>query len=149
MQKVGYISSAFALKGELILKSKFYEIEEILKEGIIYIDGKKHKVTRYRPYKNNYIISIDNLNHINLVNDLIHKDVFIEQSETYIDNIIGFKVISDKKEYGFVKELFKTNVYNIRTDLNELIIPLVSEYLIDIDYDNKIVNCKNLERLIL
>lgn len=146
-RKIGYISGAFALKGEMTLKSRFSKIDEVLDKGEIYIESEKHKITSYKPYKGNYLIKIDNLNDINLITKYLYKDIFIENNLLAIEDIIGFKVMSDEKSYGIVTEVFKTNKYIIRLDNNQLI-PYVDEYVKKIDFDKKEIKCKDLEKLL-
>ena len=155
MEKVliGYISNTHSLKGDMILKSKHSKTEEILKTGrTIYIENNKFTLTKALPYKGNYLIHIDDLNDINLVENNIGKNVFIEKepNEFFIEDLIGYKVISNNKEYGTVKSFIKTNTYILEIAYKKsYMIPYVDEFIIKIDNDAKKIYVKDVEELIL
>ena len=155
MEKVliGYISSTHSLKGDIIFKSKHSNIEEILTKGrIVYLGNDSFSLTKVEPYKNNYLIHLDNLNDINLVEKYIGKDVFIikEKEEFFVEDLIGYKVICDDKEYGVVKSFIKTNNYILEIDYDkEYMIPYIDRFILKIDKESKIIYVKDVKELIL
>ena len=150
---IGYISATHALKGDLIIKSKFSKIDEVLKiNNIIYFGDEKHTITKVQPYKGNYLIQIDNLSDINLVEKNIGKDVFIERSKDFfsIEDLIGYKIISNNKEYGTVKSFIRTNTYILEISYEkDYMIPYNDEFIIKVDPELKQIIIKDVEMFLV
>ena len=155
---IGYISATHGLKGDLVIKSKFDKINNALKvNNKIYINNVEHTITNVKEYKNNYLIKIDNLKNINLVEQYIATDVYIKREELnlngdyLLEDLIGLKIECNEKDYGIVKEVLNNGKYNILSiDYTKTyMIPMVDEYIIKVDLDNKKIICKNIEGLII
>lgn len=155
---IGYISATHGLKGDLVIKSKFDKINNALKvNNKIYINNVEHTITNVKEYKNNYLIKIDNLKNINLVEQYVATDVYIKREELnlngdyLLEDLIGLKIKCNEKDYGIVKEVLNNGKYNILSiDYTKTyMIPMVDEYIIKVDLDNKKIICKNIEGLII
>lgn len=106
---IGQVIAPFGIKGELKIKSESDFIEyRFRKGGIIYFnDLTPHEVTSMRVHKNNILITIDNLDNINLVLDKVGMKVYAKKSdippllnnEYYVDSLIGLKVFNETGEF--------------------------------------------------
>ena len=156
---LGYISGTHGLRGDLIVKSKFEKQDKAFKVGNkIYLNDEVHEITDAKIYKDRYLIKIDNLKNINLVEHYKAYDVFIDRDELKLgDNeylfsdLIDMKIICNNKEYGRVIRVENYGKdYCLRVKQSkEFLIPLIDEYIINVDISNKTITCKNIEGLII
>ena len=154
--KIGIISGPVGLKGELKIISQERFQDRLFKVGNrIYINENVYIIKTSRRFKNNFIISFEGYENINLVNDLLHKNISIKKSECQINDneylyseLFGFKIVDNQKEIGIIEEIL-LNKNNAFIKCGKLIIPLVDKYLEKIDTNNKVIYVKNSKELIL
>lgn len=115
---VGYTTMTHGLKGDIKFYPSIYETDKFLKVNFpIYINEHVHYITSVKKNKNCYLIKLDNLNDINLVEDFRNKDLYIDMDdlklgngEYLVSNLIGFKVVEDGKNIGIVKDIMYNKV---------------------------------------
>ena len=74
---VGKIVNTFGIKGELKVVSKFEMASKVYqKNNILFIGNKEYKISNVRFHKNNYLVELDNIKDINLIEYLIGYDVY-------------------------------------------------------------------------
>jgi len=124
MIKIGNITSTHGIKGELKLYSDFSQKEKIMQKDFpIYIENTLHHITSVRPHKNYYLIRIDDINDINLVEAYRKKDVYIKledldlKDEILLEALIGYDLISEKETLGKVRNI----LYNKNGALLEIL----------------------------
>ena len=109
---VGKIVNTFGIKGELKIVSRFEMADKVFKvHNKIMINNNVYEISGMRIHKNNYLVEIDNLKDINLVEHLIGNDVFFNKADLnlgdndyLISDLVGFVVKEDDKEYGEVTD---------------------------------------------
>lgn len=115
---VGYTTMTHGLKGDIKFYPSIYETDKFLKVNFpIYINDTLHHITSVKKVKNYYLIKLDNLNDINLVEEFRNKDLYIDmddlklgKGEYLVSNLIGFKVVEDGKNIGIVKDIMYNKV---------------------------------------
>ncbi len=115
---VGYTTMTHGLKGDIKFYPSIYETDKFLKVNFpIYINDTLHHITSVKKVKNYYLIKLDNLNDINLVEDFRNKDLYIDmddlklgKGEYLVSSLIGFKVVEDGKNIGIVKDIMYNKV---------------------------------------
>ena len=115
---VGYTTMTHGLKGDIKFYPSIYETDKFLKVNFpIYINDTLHHITSVKKSKNCYLIKLDNLNDINLVEDFRNKDLYIDmddlklgKGEYLVSSLIGFKVVEDGKNIGIVKDIMYNKV---------------------------------------
>ena len=153
---VGFISGPVGLKGEIKIVSQERFLDRLLKIGNkIYINNNEYLIKTSRLFKNNYIISLDGYDNINLIDCFLQKNIFIKKSESSLNKneylyseLFGFKIIDNQKEIGVVQEIL-LNKNNSFIKSGKLIIPIIDKYIEKIDLDNRIINVKNSKELML
>ena len=111
--KVGFITMTHGLKGELKFFCDFSKKDLILKKGFpIYIQGKLHTLTHVRTHKNHYLITIDGLEDINLVEDFRKKDVFVNildipllDGDVIVESLIQYEIYDVEEILGKVVDI--------------------------------------------
>lgn len=156
---IGFVQGVHGLRGDLKIKNKFESPEKVFVKGnFIYLNDEKHEITNCKLYKGHYLVTIDNLKDINLVEKYIGYDVYFDRSdlnekegEYIVDDLFGMKVVSNGKEYGKVKEVLDNGVYKILlVDYKrEYMIPLIDEYVKKVDLTHKEIEVDEVEALIL
>lgn len=66
-------------------------------------------------------------------------------------DLTGYKIRYDSDMIGRVLDLFSNpahSIIEIKTDSGVLLVPFVDEYIIDVDHEERIINCQNLDQLI-
>ena len=156
---IGYISGTHGLRGDLIVKSKFDKKDKALKKGNnIYLNDEKHEITDVKIYKNNYLIKIDNLKNINLVEHYKAYDVYttreelnLNENEYILDDLIGMTIEYNNKTYGKVVSIEnygKDTLIRVKKK-KEFLIPLIDEYIKEVDLNNKTIKCNDIRGLII
>lgn len=156
---VGFVQGVHGLRGDLKVKNRFESPEKIfIKGNRIYLNEEEHEITNAKFYKGHYLVTIDNLKDINLVEKYIGYDVYFaredlreEDGDYIIDDLYGLKIVSNGKEYGVVKEILDNGAYKILVIDYETsyMIPLVDEYVVEVDVKGGKIEGANVEALIL
>ncbi len=116
MMLIGHITTSHGIKGELKCYSDFSLADKIFKEGKkIIINHKEHILSSSRFHKNHYLITIDHLNDINLIENFRNQDVYINreelnlpENEYILEDLLNFTVYENEICLGEIKNI----VYN-------------------------------------
>lgn len=156
---IGFVQGVHGLRGDLKIKNRFETPEKVFINGMsIYLNEEEHKITNAKFYKGHYLVTIDNMKDINLVEKYIGCDVYFnredlkEEEGSYIlDDLFGLRIVSDGKEYGIIKEILDNGRYKILSIEYEknYMIPLIDEYVKNVDVKAGIVEVADVEALIL
>lgn len=156
---VGYIQGVHGLRGDLKIKNKFSNPDKVfIVNNKIYLNDEEHTITACKFYKGFYLVTIDNLKNINLVERYIGYDVFISRHELklseneYInEDLIGMSIIFNNKNYGTVCDVINNGMYDLLVvDYDKkYMIPNVSDYVKKIDLENRVIECDGIEGLII
>lgn len=155
---IGYITSTHGIKGEIKIKSTFlYKDKAFIVGSNLIIANKSYIIKSYRVHKGYDMITLDNYNNINQVEFLLKQKVYKEKSELKLEtnevldsDLISYKVLTDTKKWGIIKDIFYASTTNkiLRVEINgqEVLIPF--NYITNIDYDKKIINIKLIEGML-
>ena len=151
--KVGFLSSPFGLKGEIKIISNLNHLDKILAVGnSLIIDNGTYIIKSSRLHKNNYIISFDNYQDINLIDNLLKKDFYIERSTIELQS--DEYLYSDLYNCSFIGDDYKGTVSDVLISKNctfvkvdNIIIPLIDKYIKNIDTQKKIIYAKAIGEL--
>lgn len=157
MIKVGKIINTHGVRGELKIQRTG---KEDFNRDIIYYIGKEKipvEIEKSRYHKDIIIIKIKNFDNINDVLNFKSKDVFIskddlkdlEENEYYVNDLIGLNVYNqDGILIGKLKEVLEysaNDVYVVSGENKEYLVPVVDEFILDIDINNKSIKVKLIE----
>ena len=146
---VGKLSSPFGLKGEIKVVSNINHQDKIFIKGqTIYIDESEFKLENVRFHKNNYLVLLSGYNDINLLDDLLGKDIYVlresinlDKNEFLLSDLVGCQVY-DEKLLGTVEDIYE-NKQGILIRVNNILIPLNEKYFEKLDTESKIIYVKN------
>ena len=152
---VGKIVNTFGIKGELKVVSKFEMASKVYqKNNILFIGNKEYKISNVRFHKNNYLVELDNIKDINLIEYLIGYDVYfnkedldLSDDEFLVSELVGYKVISNYKEVGVVND-YDDNKINALIKVDDKYYVPLKGYYDKIDKKNKIIYVKDVSGLI-
>ena len=169
--RIGKIISLHGIKGEVKIfpttddVKRFDNLKEfyILKEE----DAKDDAFSAATVYesqgvkyiKNTCILKIKGFDKIEDSNKFVGSNIYVDRTnavelknnEYYIVDLIGFKCYKDDALIGNVKDIMKTKANSILVvDYNkkDLLIPMVSNFIENVDIDNSIIKIKTIEGLI-
>lgn len=156
---IGYVQGVHGLRGDLKVKNRFECPEKIfVPNNKIYLNEEEHTITACKFYKGFYLVTIDNIKNINLVEHYIGYDVYFDREDLnlsddgyILSDLYGMEIVSDGNTMGKVKEILDNGTYKILVidyDKNYMI-PLIDEYVVKVDLENKMIECKDIEGLIL
>lgn len=66
------------------------------------------------------------------------------------DDITGYKIVDGENEVGSVLDLLQNPAHQIieaKIGLGSMLIPFVDEYVLNIDHEDRIVECQNIDQL--
>lgn len=155
---VGKIVNTHGIKGELRIKSDFEKKDIVFKVGgKIIIDKEEHIIRSYRVHKVFDMITIDELDNINDVLCYVGKNVYVSRDslklskkDYLLSDLIGLNVVFNDKVYGIVKDYSNdvNPLLQIEYDTNYFI-PINSNYIIDVDLENKKIIVDDILGLII
>lgn len=152
---IGQITGTFGIKGELKVYSESDFVEyRFRKNAKIYLsDNIEYTVSSSRIHKGNVLITINDINDINLVLDKVGMKIYapsddeppLNDEEYYVDDLVGLKVINQHDEnIGTVKDVIEIPsgyLLEIIDDKdNRFLLPFVDEYITEITDDSIIIN---------
>ena len=157
---VGKIINTFGIKGELKIDSDFEYKDRVFKKGIeVYIGIEKIKeiVNTHRVHKNYDMVLFSSYSNINEVLKYKGKNIYVlrdslnlQKDEYLLSDLIGFKVMDNNECIGTVCDYEKNNNVLLKVmGKKTFYIPLIDEYIIDIDLNNKIIVTNNGGSLII
>ncbi len=156
---VGYVQGVHGLRGDLKVKCKFQEPDKVFINGKkIYLNEEEHTITGCKFYKGFYLTTIDNLKDINLVEKYKGYDVYIDRSELelksdeyLIEDLKGMQIVELESglSCGEVIDFIDNGMQKILLLDSEVVtmVPLVSEYVENVDAKKRIVTLKNIQKL--
>ena len=157
--KIGKVVNSVALKGEIKIynysdyKERYEEIEKLLIGETLY------KIQKVRYQKEMVIVKLEGIDDRNAADELKNEDIFIYEDELrelpedvhYIKDLIGLSVI-DKKDgtkLGEIVDVLQNSAQDIyvvkREGKEDLLIPVVSEFVKEISLEDKTVNVELIE----
>ncbi len=153
--KVGYTTMTHGLKGEVkFFPSVSFSDKFLKKDFPIYIHDTKHTISSVRPHKNMYLLTLDNLNDINLVENFRNQDIWIQledlhlpKDEILVECLLHFSVFWKEKKIGIVSEILyqKNNtLLRVKGEKN-ILIPYQKEFIETILFEEEKIYCKNIE----
>ncbi len=118
---VGEIINTHGIKGEMKINSTFAKKEKVFQVGkYIYIGPKrkKFKISHHRIYRNSNLIKLEGYENINEVLPYKGEFLYINRDDLITDellimDLIGYQVIYDNKQIGFVTGYFNNNAQDI------------------------------------
>lgn len=142
MLKIGKYVNTHGIKGEIRILSDFSRKDLIFIPNFkIYIDNKEYIIKTYRKHKNYDMITLEGINNINDIIDLKGSSVYINRDDIkeFIDeDLYDYKIVYKDKEYKIIDILISKGNKILVLDNNKMI-PYVSDLIIKIDTDNKIL----------
>lgn len=169
--RIGKIISLHGIKGEVKIfpttddVKRFDELKEfyILKdedaEDEAFDDAETYESQGVKYIKNTCILKIKGFDKIEDSNKFVGSNIYVDRTnavelknnEYYIVDLIGLKCYKDDTLIGNVKDIMKTKANSILVvDYNkkDLLIPMVSDFIENVDIDNSIIKIKIIEGLI-
>ena len=152
--EIGQIVNTRGLRGEVKVNSFSQDSKRFEKLDVIYIkennELKSYKIEKVTYNKNQVILKLENINHIDYAEKLRNKYIYVKKSQLedlpegvyYISDLIGLDVYDEKNNYlGKVDDIFSTKSNDVYVIKNELgvtkLLPGTDEVIKNIDFDNK------------
>lgn len=155
---VGDLVSTHGIKGEVRIISDIKFKKEIFKPGCLLYIGKQKdilEIERYRVHKIYDMVTFKGIHDINDV--LMYKGdaVYINKEDIVVDgyfdeDIINADVYEKDKLLGKLNCILKSKAHDIFSVVgpHKCLIPVVDEYIEDVDVVNKKIIVKNVEGLL-
>ena len=158
LKEIGYFSKTHGIKGHLILKSELDFYFENVNACFIDLAGSKapYFIAEIKENDRGFIVLLEDVDAINKAKPLVGKKIFIdskyvpEQEESI--NWIGYELID--KNFGSLGNITEVNdngvqiLVSINYKDKEIILPLVDDFIEEIDEEAKQINFNAPEGLI-
>ena len=161
---LGKINKPHGLKGEVkIFSNTDFASLRYQKGHVVFIlinnEYKPFKVHSFYKYKDYDVVSFEDYLNINLINDLLGKNVYVKKSDATLPNnhyhysdLVNLKVINEEKEIGIVKnvihapanDILRCETFNHKT----FDIPFVNEFILDVNLSKKEIKVKLIEGIL-
>ena len=151
---VGYISKKIGFRGKISIKINIGNPKDYLDIDFIYIDIENQlipfKVTSCLHKKNIFLeLKIEDINDEKSIAKLLNKNIFLNKKylkkenveHLTIDKFINYSVFNQNEKIGFVVKIIKQKSQNLiiveSNQKKEILIPLVADFIKEIDEKNK------------
>lgn len=162
--RIGVITSTHGLKGEVKVfpttddVNRFKKLKKCIlrtPKGDIEVEKNSCKF-----FKNMVILSFKEFKDINEIEKYKNCELYVsredamplDDDEFYIADIIGMEVWEEDKKLGELEDVLQTganDVFSVRLlDGKELLIPVIKQCVLDIDYDAGRVNVKLMKGML-
>ncbi len=154
---VGFVATNHGLDGKLKVLTDERLINEIFKvDNKIYINDKEYIINSFQTSGKYIIISLKDYLNIDLITPLIKQNIYIDVDEIKLDNnyllgeLINSRVIDDNTPIGEITDIRKGLKYDyvVVKGSNEFLIPLIDEYVIKFNREEKVLLTKGAKDLI-
>lgn len=161
---LGKISKPHGLKGEVkIFSNTDFASLRYQKGNVVFIflnnEYKPLTVHSFYKYKEYDVVSFEDYLNINLINDLLGKNLYIKKSDATLPNnhyhysdLVNLKVISDNQQIGIVKSVIHApanDILRCETPNHKTFdIPFVNEFIIDVNLSKKEIKVKLIEGIL-
>lgn len=138
---IGKYVNTHGLKGEIRILSNFSRKDLVFKKGnILIIENINFEINSYRVHKNYDMVTFKNISNINEIEYLKGKNVYIDNIDVdyLIEDLINYKVLLNNEEH-FIKEIIENKKYKIIVLSNNVMIPLIDNFIENIDNDKKLI----------
>ncbi len=154
--RIGKIVNTQGLKGHVRVYpdtddiTNFEDYEEIFIEG----ENNSFKIAEVRYKKNLVILKFKGLNHINDIEKYKGKIIYREKTELdegvyYVEDLIGSTIIDEKHGViGTLSDVIKNpahDIYEVKTRGENILIPVVDEFIKEIDIEKREIKVKLIE----
>ena len=152
---VGEIVKAQGIRGEIKVRS-LSDNEDRFKIGSkLFIGDEIVTIKRSYKQKNMLILGFEEYDNINDILKFIGKDITIDEKdlgklnedEIYIKDLYGLTVTCEGQKVGelvdVISGVYPNDVYVIKTDSGEVLLPAIKNTIKKIDTDKKIIEVEN------
>ena len=152
---VGEIVKAQGIRGEIKVKSLSDNEKRFEIGSMLYIGDEIVTIKRSYKQKNMLILGFEEYDNINDILKFIGKDLTIDEkdlgelseNEVYIKDLYGLSVISEGQKVGEIVDVisgvYPNDVYKIKTEKDEVLIPALKNIIKKIDTEEKIIEVEN------
>jgi 16S rRNA processing protein RimM len=159
MLRVGVFANTHGVRGEIKVFPTTDDVTRFKKLKKIYLDKGTEKmeleIASVKYFKNMVILKFKGIDNINDIEKYKGKDLLIErkqavkleEDEYFICDIIGASVVNEEGEnIGTLTEVLKTGANDVyvveKKDGGEVLIPVIDDCVLDLDFDEKIVTVR-------
>ncbi|MBQ5561066.1 MAG: ribosome maturation factor RimM [Lachnospiraceae bacterium] len=159
MLRVGVFANTHGVRGEIKVFPTTDDVTRFKKLKKIYLDKGTEKmeleIASVKYFKNMVILKFKGIDNINDIEKYKGKDLLIErkqavkleEDEYFICDIIGASVVTEEGEnIGTLTEVLKTGANDVyvveKEDGGEVLIPVIDDCVLDLDFDEKIVTVR-------
>lgn len=159
--EIGKIVNTHGIKGEIKVMPLCDDISMLLDFKEMYLDNKKIAVKSARIHKNTALLFLENFNNINdserLKNKFLYVDktlIKLDENSNFIVDIIGCSVFDEttNRVLGVIIDILTPpshDIYVIETSqLKQILIPVVPQFVINVDTETKKVIVKTIDGMI-
>ena len=156
--KVGKIVGCYGVNGYLKFFS-YIENENVLKSiDNFFIENSNNKKNTHKPlmlkkYKRGFLLLLEGINNRNLAEQFVGKEVFtnnnilpkLDEDTYYWNDLLGISVFENNKPIGKIASVIETgtnDVYIVKNEKEEILIPALNSYVLSVDIKNKRMDVK-------
>jgi len=165
MIPVGYVVKPHGLRGEVKFKltTNLEDILEVGENALLFDEKSKRyvvtRITDFRKAGSGYILSFEGFDNVGLAERIRGYHLYIaksklpplEKGEFYFYQVLEAQVFSPEGEYlGKVEDIIETGANDVfvvkhqleNLSVREILIPVIKDYILELDLDNKRVVAK-------
>ncbi len=146
--RIGQIVGAFGIKGQVKVEPLTNFESRFQPGNTVFIDDKPFVIQKFQIHKNRPLVKLKGVETMTQAEALQWKymdaegEPDLEDDEFLIEDLIGLKVVTEQgEELGVVDDIEDYPAHQI-VIVGEIMIPLVDEFVTDIDLDEEIMRVK-------
>ncbi len=164
MEKIGIgkITSAVGLKGEVRVYNYSDSVDIYMSTKAIYVDDELRNIQNVRTQKHMVILKLEGIDDRNAAEKARGSELFVTEADLpelpegqfYVRDLIGMTVIDSENDtiIGEVRDMIQNtaqDIFDVKTkEGKQVLIPKVSEFIIDINAETREIRVKLIEGLL-
>lgn len=149
--KVGKFVKTVGLRGDI--KVYPYSTDTSIEKGVsIYVGSRSYVVERIQMRKNNPVLHLEGIDHIDDAEVLLHQelemerdDISLDEDEYLVDDLIGLAVYEEDEYLGDITDIKSLPGQDLYVVGEDLLIPAVEAFIKEIDLEEKRIRVELIE----
>lgn len=149
--KVGKFVKTVGLRGDI--KVYPYSTDTSIEKGVsIYVGSRSYVVERIQMRKNNPVLHLEGIDHIDDAEVLLHQelemerdDISLDEDEYLVDDLIGLAVYEEDEYLGDITDIKLLPGQDLYVVGEDLLIPAVEAFIKEIDLEEKRIRVELIE----
>ncbi|NKB87900.1 MAG: 16S rRNA processing protein RimM [Acidobacteria bacterium] len=146
---IGRVVKPHGIRGELVIEVYGDTLSGLEENAALHVGGESHSLVGSRPHQGRLLVRLEKVVDRTAAESLRGAELTVERealaaleaSEWYADDLVGWSVLAEGASIGRVAAVLagSPHDYIVLDDQSQTLIPMVREWLVDIDHESRVL----------